>query len=80
MRKSRTLRHPGVIKVLDTIEVYLAPGDHGAEAYSFTDGAQSLYCHGTSRATQLAGEAEELERGDGQVGVVYCGGTIFLGV
>jgi hypothetical protein len=50
-----------------------------AEAHDLTDGAQSLYCHRTSRATELAGEAEELERGDGQVGVVYCGGTIFLG-
>jgi hypothetical protein len=53
--------------------------DHDAEAYDLTDGAQSLYCHGTSRATELAGEAEKLERGDGQVGVVYCGGMIFFG-
>jgi hypothetical protein len=49
-----------------------------AEAHDLTDGAQSLYRHRTSRATELAGEAEELKRGDGQVGVVYCGGTISL--
>lgn len=48
VRKSRTLRHPGVIKVLDTIEVWMRRGIRGCdngmfEADDMADGIESVY-------------------------------------
>jgi hypothetical protein len=42
------------------------------------DGNEPVYCHRTSRATLLASETEELERGDSQVGIVYCRGKMII--
>jgi SCY1-like protein 1 len=33
VKKLRTLRHPGVIKVLDTIEVWIFEGDRRKKSY-----------------------------------------------
>jgi hypothetical protein len=42
------------------------------------DGTQFVYCHRAARASQLAGEEEEFERGDCQVGSTQCRGMVFL--
>lgn len=81
-RKLRTLRHPGVVKVLDTIEVGVEMLQAGynfvcgvwQSAKTGIDGCQYLHHYGTGCAIVMACQAEESERRDGQVGVIYsCG-------
>lgn len=81
VRKSRTLRHPGVIKVLDTIEVrdwQMVFLDTGAHNLHDPDRVEYLYRDRTCRSAVLACQAEESGRGNCQMGVTYCGGSLMI--
>jgi hypothetical protein len=79
MRKFRTLRHPGVLKVLDTIEV----GDYHERASlrlaglcvnRDIDRVAHLHCDGAGRPFVLGCQEEESERGNDKMGSIYRGG------
>lgn len=66
LRKFKTLRHPGVVKVLDTIEVREIAALDWKMDYSLPDTKldrpADLYCNGTNNPAELGHEAESLVR------------------
>lgn len=78
LKKLRTMRHPGVIKVLDAVEVCLAVAWTSACHAMLTGygAGRDAYIHrdGTTRAFALACQEEKPEPGDDQVGTLqHCG-------
>jgi len=63
LKKLRTLRHPGVIRVLDTVEVQglLKRGGHVPGLICAKDRFIHLHCHGEAGPLALACEEEELD-------------------
>ena len=74
VRKMRILRHPGVIKVLDTVEVLL--WNHWqclliVWSTIYLDGFIYLYCYRACSSIGMACAKEKLECGDFEMGLVY---------
>lgn len=73
VRKLRTLRHPGVIKVLDTVEVLKQSmekcPEHGPNGGA--DRHVHIRCDRASDAAAMACAKKSPERGDTQVGIVH---------
>jgi len=62
VKKLRTLRHPGVIKVLDTVEVAILASPGGATTdVCVPDRLIHIYCHRACSAVEMAYQAEEHE-------------------
>lgn len=60
VRKMRTLRHPGVIKVYDTVEVqlsYRGEGSFGQSLIHMIDRDIHLPCYGEGHSFRMAGKA-----------------------
>lgn len=60
VRKMRTLRHPGVIKVYDTVEVrtsYQTEGSFGQSLIHLTDGDLRIRCYGESQSFSMVSKA-----------------------
>lgn len=71
VRKLRTLRHPGVIKVLDTVEVWSLEILYiGVLTNIRTDRIIYLYCYWKSDSIEMAYQAEEHERWDAEMGTI----------
>lgn len=77
VRKLRTLRHPGVIKVLDTVEVDIL---QVFIQYYATDLAIDrdiyLHCDRKAGSSALAYQAEEHERGNTEMGSIWSRGML----
>ncbi len=73
LKKLRTLRHPGVIKVLDTVEVGRF-WPHRDDAMRRADGNVDrhvyIHCDRARGAAAVACQAEEPEPGDDQMGTL----------
>jgi SCY1-like protein 1 len=80
LKKLRTLRHPGVIKVLDTAEVgYSRHAMHiGDLTRIYADRNVYIYCYREGRTTEVAYQAQEFERGDAEVGTIWCRGKFWV--
>ena len=80
VRKLRTLRHPGVLKVIDTVEVrrYLVRQDVRVSMADMqcTDGDIHLHCYRKTGPVEMASQEEEHERGNHQVGAVQYSGWL----
>ncbi len=72
VRKLRTLRHPGVIKVLDTVEVFIpwkVGGIHSSD--QLADRHIHLRCHRAADSVTMACPEKSAERRDAQMGSLY---------
>lgn len=72
VKKLRTLRHPGVIKVLDTVEV-ISPREtiKSNIRSSLVDRNIHLHCYREGHPITMAYQTEEHERGDFKMGFIW---------
>lgn len=76
VKKLRTLRHPGVIKVLDTVEVCSMDRSKMDINLRAADGNLHLHCYREGDAFAMAYQAEEYERGDLEMGIIWSGSKV----
>jgi hypothetical protein len=76
LKKLRTLRHPGVIKVFDTVEVRIEAswGNFGGTEMRTADRHVYLHCYGTAGASQVACFEAKHHTGDCQMGLIHHSG------
>ncbi len=76
----RTLRHPGVIKILETVEVFWSPKfglANGTDDRSDRD--IYLHCNRANNTISMAGTPKESERRDLEMGLIHNRGRMHLG-
>ena len=74
MRKLRTLRHPGVLKVFDTVEVFSGRNELYKSMGGLTVDADRLihlHCNGAGHPPGMACPKKESERRDFEMGSLY---------
>jgi hypothetical protein len=76
LRKFKTLRHPGIVKVLDTIEVGISLGTYKSfsprSLEDKVDRPAYLHRHRKNNASELVDETESTLRAESDMGTAQC--------